>query len=353
MHEGRDISLAAVIVASLALIGPAGAQDISDPVQAQLYEAAKAEGTLVWYGSTPPDALEKLITTFEAKFPGLDVEAVRASGVDVLQRFTTEKQAGVNAVDVLALSEPGIELDLFEQGMIEAYKVAAYDEYPEQFRGNADVGVVFDRLTIYGPIVYNTDELSKADIPSRIADFATLDKERFTGKVIMNDPRGTFSAIGNVVFWEQTAGDAAVSAIAALEPVVQQSSTVVTEGVTSGEYWLSPTFNMQTLIGLKATGAPIDFVVPEEGVWAVPGFQLLVADAPHPNAAKLWLEWLYSKEGQDVMASLNYPSGRPDVELSEPMSWLNGVTIADMDYAEIAENCEAHKEKAIQLLGLQ
>jgi iron(III) transport system substrate-binding protein len=350
----RNISAFAFAIAmALGGITAAVAQQTSDAVQANLYAKAQKEGILVWYGTTLPDVLEVLVGAFEQKYPGIKVKTLRAIGSDLLQRLATEKRAGIPSADVIALGDPDIEKDLFSKGMVDRYIVADYDKYPKSFKGDPTVGVVFDKLTIVGPIVFNTSRMRRSDVPASLVDFAKLDAEKFRGKIIMLDPRATLSGLVGVTFIDEAAGRQALKAIGDLRPVVQASSTVVNEGIISGEYWITPTFNMQVMSGLQAAGAPLDFVVPKEGVWTIPSLQMLVSKAPHRNAARLWLEWLYSAEGQKVITRQGYYSGHADVPVARTMAWMNGVKIADLDLVKIQEDRGPLLEEYGKILGLK
>lgn len=304
-----------------------------DDLYAQIYPAAKAEGQVAWYTSALQDAADAFKKAFETKFPGVSVQITRGNVSQTLTKLSQELTAHSPTADLLGLSSPGQAAQFLSSGYVVPYKVFDYDKYPDTSKGDADLFEVYDKFTPYGAFVFNTNRISMADVPTSRAALAQLPVAQWTGKFVMNDIR-TWPYVLNYVLWQQTNGDAMVQAIGKFKPVMSEMSQVISDGISSGQYTISPIFNMQSYINLKASGAPIDFVVPSEGIWMQPGSHFVVNGAPHPNAAKLFMEYIYSQEGQKAWSAPGYVPGRPDVDGPDGVAWVKDAKVVPIDFAK-------------------
>src|SRR3989442_11911666 len=116
--------------------------DSPDAVMSRLYEAAKSEGKVAIYSSMNTDDAKKVFPVFEAKFPGVKVEHTRASGEVLTTKVVTEKKAGQDLFDVVESNLFEVQF-IIEQGYTQKYKVASWEDFPEQVKDKdgAFVGV--------------------------------------------------------------------------------------------------------------------------------------------------------------------------------------------------------------------
>lgn len=306
----------------------------SEELMVKLYEEAKQEGSVAWYTSVLADAATSMAKAFEAKFPGVKVNTFRGTVAQALQKYSQESAAGVHVADLFGLSSPGQSPQFLSSGYVTPYKIFDYDKFPESARGNAELFELFDKFTPYGAIVYNTEKVSKAEAPKSFKAMAALDPAKYGGKIIISDPR-IYPYLINYVLWKQTAGREMPQMFKNLNPTLTTNSSAVAQGVVSGEYFLSPTINMQAYVALAAANAPIDFIVPEEGIWMQPGSHLVVKDCPHPAAARLFLEYVYSEEGQKVWAAPGYVPTRPGVALPKGLEWVPDAKVTPIDFEKV------------------
>lgn len=302
-------------------------------VEQKLYAAAKAEGQVVWYTGATLSAANNMKSVFEQQYPGITVSFVMGNVAQLLQKVSQEQAANQWQVDVLALSSPGQAQQLLSSEFIIPYKVFSYDSYPASSKGYKGVFELYDKFTPYGPIVFNTDKVQKSDVPTSIKDLFSSTPSKLRGKIIMNDVREWPYTV-NYQYWLQTVGRDAIKQMDDLKPVFNVQSAAITDGITSGQYLMSPTFNMQSYAAALATKAPIDFVIPEEGIWMQPGAHYLTAGAPHPNAAKLWMEFIYSEAGQKLWTAPGYVPGSSSIPLPQSVAWTKGVKVVDLDFVK-------------------
>jgi iron(III) transport system substrate-binding protein len=219
---------------------------------------------------------------------------------------------------VTCVSPPGGALAAANAaGLIEPYVVDAMADYDPIYKPESHL--YSGMYTLYLTTTYNTDLVSEADAPKTFEDL--LDP-RWKGKMVWSDTRGISGPpgfIGNVL---QTMGQEkgmeylrklATQDIAA-NPGSQRAAI---DTVIAGQYEIGlMTYNHHALIS-AGKGAPIAWVKMEPLV-ANLGAISLIKGAPHPNAAKLFLEYFYSKEGAEVIRDANYPPGHPDVPSNNP-----------------------------------
>ena len=294
---GASVSMLAV----LAVSAPAFAQtDI-----AALYEAAKAEGQLTtialphgWCG------YGAVIEGFKAKYPGITVNELNpdAGSADEIEAIKANQgNTGPQAPDVIDVGlafGPQAKAD----GLIQPYKVATWDSIPADAKD--EEGYWYGDYYGVMAMLVNTDIVST--VPT---DWADLTKPDYANAVALaGDPRASAQAISSVyAAGLSTGADAAGAADAGLKffadvnaagnfvPVIGKSASLAqgtTPIVIAWDY---------NLIAWKAgfEGNPAaEIVVPSTGVVAGVYIQAISAYAPHPNAAKLWMEYLYSDEGQ-------------------------------------------------------
>ena len=276
----------------------------ADPMQA-LIDAAKAEGQLTTI-ALPHDwcGYGAMIDGFKAKY-GLTVNELNpdAGSGDEIEAIKANKgNTGPQAPDVIDVGlsfGPSSKAD----GLIQPYKVATWDSIPDSAK-DAEGYWYGD---YYGVLSF---EVNADVVKSAPQDWADLLKPEYANSVALaGDPRASNQAIQGVYAAGLSAagGDASKAADAGLKffadlnkagnfvPVIGKSASLA-QGATP----IIIRWDYNALADRDAlNGNPkVDVVVPKTGVVAGVYIQAISAFAPHPNAAKLWMEYLYSDEGQ-------------------------------------------------------
>jgi putative spermidine/putrescine transport system substrate-binding protein len=273
---------------------------------AELEAAAKAEGMLTTI-ALPHDwcGYGGVIAGFKAKYPEITVNELNpdAGSADELEAIRANKDnKGPQAPDVI---DVGLAFgpQAKAEGLIAPYKVSTWDTIPESAK-DADGHWYGD---YYGVLSFavNTDIVK--ELPT---DWADLLKPEYANSVALaGDPRASNQAIfgvhaagiGTGAEPGAAAGEAGLEFFKELNakgnfvPVIGKSGTLA-QGATPIVIW----WDYNALSGRDALNGnpPIEVVVPKTGVVAGVYVQAISAYAPHPNAAKLWMEYLYSDEGQ-------------------------------------------------------
>ncbi|MCC6197905.1 MAG: extracellular solute-binding protein [Burkholderiales bacterium] len=300
------------LVAAL-VVGIAGTGRAQD---AALIEAAKKEGEVVWYtGMIVTLLVRPVVEAFDKKY-GIKVKFSSVNDADTVLRMTNEARAGKYEVDIF--DTPGTVIPaLSKVNLIGSYVPAAAKDYPADLKGKD--GLWTGIFALYLTASYNTDLVKDSEAPRTFQDL--LDP-KWKGRMVWVDNRtisGPAGFIANVLnVMGNEAGMAYLRKLAQQKIVgLPSNQRVVLDQVIAGQYAIGlMTYNHHVVIS-QAKGAPIKWVKMEPLVANV-GAVGMSKYAPHPNASKLFLEFLFSEEGQKVVREANYPPAHPMVAAKDP-----------------------------------
>src|SRR3981189_1345656 len=274
----------------------------------ELIAAAKAEGKLVYYTANFAEVEQQVIKAFNKRFPEIKAELVRAPGGQLIPRVRTEAAAGKLIADVVDHSDRALMQPLAE--MFQAYAPPnAADYNPE-----AQIAPqLWPRVTLVWSIAYNT-ELVK-DPPKSWMDLTKPQYDKMTGQVFAQSGGTTWTRI---MFERQVLGEDYWAKQAATHPILYPSGAPMADALVRGEVAMGPLL-YNIVYQKQKDGAPIKMFFPPEGAPVNPYASGITKTATHPNAAKLFLNWSLSKEGQTFMikelgnlTSLKVPPAFPD-----------------------------------------
>jgi len=300
--------IAAVVIAALAARNAAAADQT-------LIDAAKKEGQVVWYTTLIVNQIIRpLKEAFEKKYPGVTLQYTRADDLVTSAKILAEGQAGRVQADIF----DGIAnmLPLEEAGLLTPFAVANESEYPAELKAKDGYWTAVI-MYVFTPGI-NTELLPKDKAPKTYQGL--LDPE-LKGKMAWNGSSvpGAYGFVGNIL---TTMGDDKgmdyLRAFAQQRIVnVDASSRAVLDQVISGEYWINlMAFNHHVMISARK-GAPVDWLKLEPVPVTLDALGLLKS-APHPNAARLLLDFLLSEDGQKVFQQNDYLPALPSVPATVP-----------------------------------
>ena len=273
--------------AGLAVAGRAQAFAPFSP-PAALVAAAQKEGRMVYYTASFTEVEQEVIGAFNKRFPGIRVEMVRASGGQLITRIKTEAAAGKLAADVIDHSDRGLMKEI-EAIFADYAPPNATDYLPEALISPK----LWPRLTPAWSIAYNT-ELVKAP-PKSWMDLTRPGYEKGAiGQVIAPSGGTTWTRI---MFERQVLGEDYWARQAATKPALYPSGAPLADALVRGEVSIAPLI-YNAILPKKRDGAPVEIFFPPEGVPIVPYATGIPKTAANPNAAKLFLDWSLSEEGQ-------------------------------------------------------
>lgn len=310
---------------------PTVASETPTQVMARLYELAKAEGNVALYSSTNNDDAKKILPEFEKQFPGVKVTHTRASGEALVQRLVTEKKAGQDLFDV-------VETNLFEvlfvveQGYTQKYTVASAADYPAEARA-ADGAWIAGRFNNDLPGI-NTEKLPAG---VTVKTWKDLCNPALSGKIAVEQSDVVIYSALRKIYGDAEA-QTILKCIAANKPSLRSGHTDMANLLAAGEFAVTLSSNGHRLAQLKyEEKKPIDWAKTDPIITDVQAVAL--SNKPkNPNAAKLFLEWFTSPDGQKaiaatgrVPASGKVPAKYPDLHNFAKILYVNQDLRKDFD----------------------
>lgn len=326
-----------ILLTALTVVPNVLAQD------AKLIEAAKKEGKLVLYGTMQNDIFELLQSAFLKK-TGITIDYWRTSATKVLERALSEARAGKAGFDLVMSTEDSMRI-LLKEGILARYDSPMSKDFPKDAI-DPHLGPRA-RNHIVG-IVYNKSIVKPADAPKSLED---LVKPQYRGKLVMADPTlhtTTAQWLTNVhkLIGKDKAGKF-VRDLAALKPTLVESFNPAAERVTSGEFPIGITYVYYVYLnGIK--GAPLDYVRTGRFLGDA-SYLSLFHKAPHPNAAKAFIDFFLDEESMSIMAKAGEFVNRKGVY--PPVPDADKIQFVEMD--DLGEKVYAEKRKEFHKLFLQ
>lgn len=284
---------------------------LSTQAFADTVDEAKKERTVVFYGTMSSPDMLRVVKAFATKYPFLKVETFRANSERVLNKFLTEARAGSYFADVINLD--GINgWVLKEKGMLQSHKSAETEAFPEAFRDPSGL-LPCCIYVITNVIGYNTNLVPKQDAPKSFAD---LLQPKWRGQLGMDSDESEWFT-GLISVWGKEKTVAYFKALEKQKLSLRRGHTLLAELTAAGEFPVAVNLFGYRVLELQSKGAPID-LVHADPVMTRPWYLLLAKRAPHPNAGRLFIDYVFSQEGQEVVASLGRTSVRPGVKIRHP-----------------------------------
>jgi iron(III) transport system substrate-binding protein len=329
-----------VLIALLATVSGASAQDVR-------LEAAKKEGKVVWYTSLALPSAEKVAKLFEAAYPGIKVEVHRTGSERILSRVMQELQANIKNVDVVHTSDAGHFVLLKTKSLLMKYTPAGVEGFPAGFKDKD--GYFFGLRATVNAIAYNTKSISAAEAPKTWKDL--LDP-KWKGKMVTAHPGYSGVIATHVLALVNQYGWDYFKQLAQNRLMLVQSAVDPSGVVASGERAVAVNGGEYTFYQTRKKGNPIEIVYPKEGVPLVVSPTAITSFAPHPNAAKLFTDFGFSREIQQVMAdSEGLYTGHPDVKYPTDKPKLSDLKLLSVDPEELEKRNEEIKKRFVEFFG--
>lgn len=329
MVERWQAALGAGVVVSLTLAGA---------------EALAVSGELTLYTSQPNADAQGTVDAFEALHPEVDVTWIRDGTVNVMAKLRAEIAAGAAQADVLLIADTVTMESLKGEGLLLAHPdadIAAYDPAIH----DADKTYFSTKLITTG-IVYNTGA------PEKPISWKDLEDDAKAGLIAMPSPLTSGAAAIHVAAvtanpdlgWEHFA------ALAKNGVQPQGGNGAVFQAVAGGEKLYGVIIDYLP-IREAANGSPVAFVFPEEGVSAVTEPVAILQGTDNPEAAKAFVDFLLSREGQELASAQGYLPAHPEVAPPAGFPPLREIKLLPFDAATALADDVANKERFTELFG--
>ena len=279
---------------------------------AEIVQAAAQEGHLVLTMLNQGgnlDVLRGLISGFNRRYPFVKVEFTAQSTLQLLNKFNAEIAAQKGTTDYLNFpSNLKTTLSLEQKGAILPFVISQDPRFPERAKHN---GFWYAWRCDYPSTAYRKDALTE-DEKKLVQHYSGIANPRFKNRLGIVSVEN--SATSSACYTLLTHADPSVwRGLVDNKPRVKSSSSALLNGLLAGEYDVALLGGMMPNIEAARQGAPVEFGIsdPYPALYLPAGISRL---APHPNAAKLWQDWVMSEEGQRVWIEVSgAPSAREDV----------------------------------------
>jgi iron(III) transport system substrate-binding protein len=262
----------------------------------KLVAKAQQEGAVMIYSSLVPEDLEPMSEAFQKKY-GIKVASWRALPEKTAQRAIIEAKAGRHEFDVLGTNETALE-GAYREKILERFHSPAFKDIPPEFFPTHKYYVP-DRVSLF-VVGYNTKLVKPEQVPNSYED---LLNPKWKGKfAIEAGDIDWFIAVAKSMGEEQ--GIRYFRKLAAMHPVIRVNHTLLAEVIGSGEIPLAINVYNQSVERLKKKDIPVEWKPLQPAFGRANGMGL-AKDAPHPHAGLLWVDFVLSKEGQEIIKGRN------------------------------------------------
>lgn len=266
-----------------------------------LYEGAKGEGKIVWYTSLAGGSVKAIVKNFEAKYPGVKVEAYRAGSQDLAAKIMAESQAQRNLADAIE-STPPILMLLKDSEIIMPYGSPLLAKYPDDSKTEAGKGLVYwvtDRESYLG-LGYNKKALPANVVPKSYGD---LLRPELKGKLALTINNTGERVLGTML---RLKGEEFVKKLKEQEvKLMALSGRALLDTIITGEVAASPSiFRNHAMVAIEK-GAPVGWIALDVSPTNAGGAALM-AKASHPHAALLLVDFIIGPDGQKTLEKFRY-----------------------------------------------
>ncbi len=279
--------------------------------------APSTTSNLVWYTSIPQRHADRIANAFRIE-TGIDVKIVRSSTFIVRERLMSEIENGATEADVVTIADIGTFIELKKQGHLMKYASPHYKYFPEEYEDIGYWGVfagfglcmAYDERRIDTPPQHWTDLLN----------------ERWRGRIGLEDINTAGSQYGQyymlreklgVEFWKKL--------LSVQKPKIYYRTEELANALLEGEIDIAGEFSIHTVYSYRVKKkTSIKGIYPEEGIPLIVNPVAIINQTDHSKEAKMFLDFLLSRKGQELMQRLNYK-----YSIREGMAPLSGIPSID------------------------
>lgn len=286
--------------------------------QAKIIEEAKKEGKLVYYTSMTLNDSSTLVNKFAEKYPFIKPEVYRISGGNLLNKILMEARANKFIPDVISEAVKTVHTLKKEKylGQFRSIETAAIPANLKDPDGSWTSVYLITHV-----LGYNTRMVATSDVPK---SYAELLAPKWKGKISMDEGDFEWFACQLQIMGQEKGVDF-MKKLAAQNPRYADGHNLQTQLLAAAEFPVAVNLYGHSVETMKAEGGPVEWVPIEPVVVTLHGLALS-AKAPHPNAARLFMDFALSKEGQGLIRGFHRIPSRLDVE-PDPPRLMRGLKI--------------------------
>ena len=304
---------------------------------APIIAQAKKEGRVGYYTSQNMAGASALAKSFQKKYPYIKVDLFRLGGTALRTRVMAETRAEKHNFDVISMNIMDIQL-LMKKKLLARYRSPEAKGLPEGLR---DKDGLWSAGRINQFIIgYNTSMVSGDKVPK---DWWDLLDPMWKGGQIGVDRDATVWYAALLQYWGREKGIDFMKRLSAQNPHLERGNTLRTQMMAAGQFPFAIVHAHKVEI-FKALGAPLDWVTTADPIVTQPHVLAVSSHAPHPNTARLFLDYAVSKKGQLIIQEHGSMSSRPDIPPPAPQLDQSKLKLHYVDPALADDYSRYHKE---------
>jgi iron(III) transport system substrate-binding protein len=312
-----------------------------------LVQAARKEGKVTWHTSLALPSSTAISHYFQNKYKGIEVEVHRNGSQRVLQRFMQETAAGIKNADIVHTSDAGHFELLKDKNLLLKFTPQAVAGFPEGFKDKA--GFYYGMRATLSVMAHNPKIVSDKDAPKTWKD---LLNSKWNGKLVTAHPGYSGIIMTHVLALVNQYGWDYFRDLAKNKLHLVQSANDPAGIVASGERPVGVNGAEYYYYKMLKQGNPIKIIYPKEGVPLVVSPVAIAKDAPHPNAAKLFTEFIFARESQQLLADKEgLYTGHPDVTYPADKPKLKDLKLLAADADELEKRNAEIKKRFVEFFG--
>jgi iron(III) transport system substrate-binding protein len=320
-----------------------------ESITPQLIEAARKEGKLIWYTSVDLQVAEAVSKAFQVKFPGIVVRVERTGAERVFQRIGQERASNIFACDVAQSSDAAHYIAWKRDGILTpCVPEDVAKHFPVQHK-DADGLFASWRVWLCG-IGYNTTLVKPEEAPK---SFVELLEPKWTGKLVKAHPSYSGTIMTATQQMARDLGWSYFERLAKQKVMQVQSAGDPPRKIALGERAVMVDGTDYLITLMKEKGDPVEFVYATEGTPLITGPAAIMKDPPNPNAARLFHNWSFTVEAQQVNVDVGgLRSVHPLVKERQDRKSLSEIKVMREDPAEVDRLAEEIKAKYARIFGV-
>jgi iron(III) transport system substrate-binding protein len=337
----RVAALPAIIVCAIA--GRAYAQETTPAIVA----AAEKEGKVVWYTAVDVKVAEAVAKVFRADYPKIDLDVERSGSERVFQRITQEFGSDIHNVDVVNSSDASHFLLWKQQNLLARHVPPDVQRFAAQYKDPDGYYAVWRAsLSVMG---YNTNLVKADDAPKGYVDL--LDP-KWKGKLVKSHPGYSGTSLTGTYALEKLLGWDYFAKLAKQGVLQLQSTTAPPKSIASGERAVMVDGNEYNMFIEIQAKSPVAIIYAKEGTPFVTSPTAIFASAPHPNAARVLQNFLYTAKVQQLLVDQGgLRSVHPDVKEPANRTPLKDIKLLPDDPAAMLPHVAEIKKRYTEIFG--
>jgi iron(III) transport system substrate-binding protein len=337
----RVAALPAIIVCAIA--GRAYAQETTPAIVA----AAEKEGKVVWYTAVDVKVAEAVAKVFRADYPKIDLDVERSGSERVFQRITQEFGSNIHNVDVVNSSDASHFLLWKQQNLLARHVPPDVQRFAAQYKDPDGYYAVWRAsLSVMG---YNTNLVKADDAPKGYVDL--LDP-KWKGKLVKSHPGYSGTSLTGTYALEKLLGWDYFAKLAKQGVLQLQSTTAPPKSIASGERAVMVDGNEYNMFIEIQAKSPVAIIYAKEGTPFVTSPTAIFASAPHPNAARVLQNFLYTAKVQQLLVDQGgLRSVHPDVKEPANRTPLKDIKLLPDDPAAMLPHVAEIKKRYTEIFG--